>query len=541
MSFFKKNISKNFYIFTAGFLLIAYILVFIVITISDQKKIEEYKEKESLSFVTNKAKTLEYFFSTIKNEVVNLSEDKLISTYFTNKALGMSMEYGLKANLLKIDRLLNNVVDNRLFNNKKIYHCMFIINKENQVLARTRKNTELDNINLKSFDTYDSKIYLKKIGDKTEILILKSVIYKEKVEAILVAHINSKVIFDELISKNNSFALKTKSGKTINNIASFENNPNLIEIKIKNTPFTLLGDINLEKEDTLVSKWFVIAIAFLAIPIMIALYYLVLLNNKNIKLLEQIKKSKKEKEQEYLLLQQSKVAAIGEMLNNISHQWRQPLSIISTQSTGLKLSLEIDDNFPKEKQLEILDSINEHTQYLSKTIDDFRSFFKGNSNDINEFNIVDMFNRLNALTKDSLSSNYIKVEYDIEDLRIRKNENLIIQALINILNNAKDAIVEKNIDFDERFLFITAKKSKNKLIIKIQDTGGGLKEEHLNRVFEPYFTTKHQSIGTGIGLYMTNQIITKHFKGTIHVQNHFLKINDKELKGAEFIISLSLD
>ena len=248
-----------------------------------------------------------------------------------------------------------------------------------------------------------------------------------------------------------------------------------------------------------------------------------------------------QKSDEKMLITQSKVAAVGEMLGNISHQWRQPLSVISTHATGLKLRLEIEDELKKEDIIDSLENINKQVQYLSKTIDDFRNFFKGDTNDIQEFSLKDAFIKLEELTKDSLNNNYIKYNTKIEDITLKLNENLFVQALINIFNNAKDAMVYNREDSEDRFLFIETKVINKSLEILIKDTGGGVPSNIIEKIFDPYFTTKHSSVGTGIGLYMTNQIITKQFHGKISVSNIKVENNDKSLSGAEFKIIIPLD
>ncbi len=247
-----------------------------------------------------------------------------------------------------------------------------------------------------------------------------------------------------------------------------------------------------------------------------------------------------QKSDEKMLIIQSKVAAVGEMLGNISHQWRQPLSIISTYSTGLKLRLEIEGALSKEDISDSMENINKQVQYLSKTIDDFRNFFKGDTNDIQEISLQDTFSKLEQLTKDSLHNNFIKYTTKIEDITFKLNENLFIQALINIYNNAKDAMVYNKEDSDDRFLFVEAKVINEELEILIKDTGQGIPLNIMEKIFDPYFTTKHSSIGTGIGLYMTNQIITKQFHGQITVSNIEIENSDKILSGAEFKIILPL-
>ena len=239
--------------------------------------------------------------------------------------------------------------------------------------------------------------------------------------------------------------------------------------------------------------------------------------------------------QQRMIFQQSRTSAVGEMIGNIAHQWRQPLSVISTVATGLKLNLEFDENFDKKEISKNLDKINKHTQHLSNTIDDFRSFFKDNENTVKNTNLKDTIKRVRELTIDSFNNNFIEYAEDVEEISHDYNENIFIQALLNIYNNAKDALSDKKYD---RYFSISIRKNEKGFVLKIKDNGGGIKNELIEKIFEPYFTTKHESVGTGIGLYMTNQIITKQFKGTIFAHNIEFKHNDKEYKGVEFVISI---
>ena len=252
----------------------------------------------------------------------------------------------------------------------------------------------------------------------------------------------------------------------------------------------------------------------------------------------------KQKKQDKLILQQSRTAAIGEMLENIAHQWRQPLSIITTSATGLKFILEVDPNekVSKDKVLTVLDDINNYAQYLSNTIEDFRSFFKGDMTKITKFNIKDTLGKINNLTKDSFMHNFIHLidNSKDKDIFINNNENILTQALINIYNNAKDALAEYVDDKEKRYFFIDIEQTDDILFIHFKDNAGGIKKNILKQIFDPYFTTKHESIGTGLGLYMTYQIVTKQLNGTIEVQNVTFEYKNQIYKGAEFIIGIPL-
>ena len=232
-------------------------------------------------------------------------------------------------------------------------------------------------------------------------------------------------------------------------------------------------------------------------------------------------------EKDKILYHQSKISSMGEMIENIAHQWRQPLSSISTSATGVILKNEMNI-LNNQELIESMENINKKAQYLSNTIDDFRSFFLSDNSNSNKINIKAIIEKTIALVKDAFTSSYIKLIVNIEDdVFFNCNENLFIQALINILNNSRDVLNEiKELDY-EKYVFIDLINTGTDYFIKITDNGNGIKEENLEKIFIPYFTTKYKSQGTGIGLYMTYQIITKHIKSTIDVKNVEYKYKEK--------------
>lgn len=239
---------------------------------------------------------------------------------------------------------------------------------------------------------------------------------------------------------------------------------------------------------------------------------------------------------EKLLMQQSKMAAMGEVLENIAHQWRQPLSTISSASTGIKLQKEIGV-LNDEMLIESLDIINHSSQFLSKTIDDFRSFFKPEQ-EKQYFNFDDVFEKVKMIVNSKFKTEEIELIKTSDETEILNYSNALIQVLINIFNNSKDAFIENKID--KRFIFVDAFKKDDNLIIKIKDNAGGISSDIIDKVFEPYFTTKHKTHGTGIGLYMCEEIVTKHMLGKIEVQNEEFTFEDTNYKGTLFTIELPL-
>ena len=257
------------------------------------------------------------------------------------------------------------------------------------------------------------------------------------------------------------------------------------------------------------------------------------LENYNHTLQKEICKAKEELiEYENIMKRQSKMAAMGEMLENIAHQWRQPLSAISVLSTGLVLQNEQMD-VSKEKLNNSLNDINEQVQYLSKTIEDFRNFFKPTKKK-NQFYLKDLINTSMKLSKARYNNEKIKFVVNINDIELYTYENELLQVFLNLISNAKDELVKK--DF-KKYIFIDSTLESNYLVMKFKDNAGGIKEEFLSRVFEPYFTTKHNYIGTGIGLYMSQSII-KHMQGCIKVDNCTFEYKEKLHKGACFEIKI---
>ena len=243
------------------------------------------------------------------------------------------------------------------------------------------------------------------------------------------------------------------------------------------------------------------------------------------------------REKDKILDAQSKMASMGEMIGNIAHQWRQPLSVISTGVTGMQAQKEYgvltDEQFDKTCSM-----INENAQYLSKTIDDFKNFIQGNR----EKNIFNLNNNLNSfihLVEGSIKENEIEVILNIDkDIEINGYENELSQCFINIFNNSKDALKEKSIQ--DKLIIISASLENHFVIISVQDNAKGIDPTVIDKVFEPYFTTKHKSQGTGLGLHMTYKLIVNGMHGEISVENKTFSHNSITYTGASFQIKLPI-
>jgi len=236
---------------------------------------------------------------------------------------------------------------------------------------------------------------------------------------------------------------------------------------------------------------------------------------------------------------QSKMVSMGEMIGNIAHQWRQPLSMISTAATGIVVQKEYG-LLDEEKLIDTCNSINKNAQYLSKTIDDFRNFIKGDR--IKKvFNLKDNIDSFLNLVEGSVKTHNIHLIKDIkEKITVDGYENELIQCMINIFNNSKDALNENDKALNDKLIFISTLLENDNAIIIIRDNGGGIDDEILPKIFEPYFTTKHASQGTGLGLHMSYNLIVDGMKGSFEPSNVSYKYNGKDYIGAEFRISIPL-
>jgi len=224
----------------------------------------------------------------------------------------------------------------------------------------------------------------------------------------------------------------------------------------------------------------------------------------------------KRSEQEKLLIQQSKLASMGEMIGNIAHQWRQPLGELS----ALLINLQVKHEFNDLDDAYMLASIQQCVKinsFMSGTISDFQNFFKP-SKEKEVFEISEACERAISILQASLKYHGIEFSFDIsEKMEVLGYPNEFAQALLNILSNAKDVLSEREIN--NPFIRLYLKKGYKYILIVIEDNGGGIANEHMDRIFEPYFTTKYAKQGTGIGLYMTKMIIENNMGGVINVKN----------------------
>jgi len=238
------------------------------------------------------------------------------------------------------------------------------------------------------------------------------------------------------------------------------------------------------------------------------------------------------KRREHILSQNVKMAQMGEMIGNIAHQWRQPLSVITTAASGIRMKKEYAQ-ITDEELYKLLDSIVLNSEHLSSTIDVFRNFIKEKV-ELKEVVIQDRINNALSIIETRMQNEHIKLINSV-DYSSPVKAIIIVgelsQVIINIINNAIDILVKKSDPV--KTIEIDLEQDNQNITITIEDNGGGISEKTMAHIFEPYFTTKHKSVGTGVGLYMSYDIIVNHMKGVLYAKN--------TSKGAKFFIKIPIE
>lgn len=238
--------------------------------------------------------------------------------------------------------------------------------------------------------------------------------------------------------------------------------------------------------------------------------------------------TKKECEQHNkILTQQAKMAAMGEMIGNIAHQWRQPLMELSSILMHTEAKIQVKENITNDEILEVIDKSNHILKYMSSTIDDFRNFFAKDKAKT-EFKISEQIKRTINILKSTLDTKKIKINIIIKhNPYIYGYKNEYSQVLINIISNAKDVLIQRGIE--DAFIEVKVYEKDGFCITEILDNAGGINEKYKDDIFKPFMTFEKKD-GTGIGLFMSKLIIENNMGGTLSA------INEKD--GAKFTITI---
>ena len=266
------------------------------------------------------------------------------------------------------------------------------------------------------------------------------------------------------------------------------------------------------------------------------------LRNLNAHLQEEVDKQIQViREKDAIMYVQSKLASMGEMIQNIAHQWRQPLNSLTLLIQGIKSKYD-NNKLTREiihNQTQLALNI---AQNMSSTIDNFRNFFRLDTG-FEYFNITHAVKDAIEINKPMFDSLKICIDFDDSDeIVLFGSKHALMQILLVLFSNSKDAFIERKIS--EPKCFVTFATEQNYAIIRYYDNAGGIADTLLDKIFEPYFTTKHKSLGTGIGLYMAKEILANHLQGSIEVKNYHFSISQdakqQEYKGALFVLKLRL-
>jgi len=221
-------------------------------------------------------------------------------------------------------------------------------------------------------------------------------------------------------------------------------------------------------------------------------------------------------EEEQFMKQQAKMAVMGEMIGNIAHQWRQPLNALSALNIGLGIKYK-SGGLTFEEMEKFKYKSDNIIQNMSETINDFKNFFQPNK-EKETFHVDEAIDSTIRFISDVYGQHKIKILHAThKDIEINSYKNELMQVLLNIFNNSKDAIIENRVE--NPLVTVTTIQYKKDIIISIQDNAGGIAPDILEHIFEPYFTTKFKSHGTGIGLYMSKMIIEKSMEGSLISEN----------------------
>ncbi|OQX81249.1 MAG: hypothetical protein B6D64_02220 [Bacteroidetes bacterium 4484_276] len=255
------------------------------------------------------------------------------------------------------------------------------------------------------------------------------------------------------------------------------------------------------------------------------------LRTLNIKLKEKVVlEVAKSREKDRVMLVQSKQAAMGEMIGNIAHQWRQPLNDIGLYVQNIQDKYEYGE-LSEDALAQTVEKTMDKLEYMSQTIDDFRNFFRSDKNK-KKFLLKDSIDKTLSLTEAGFKNNFIEINLYLQDnIYITGYPNEFSQAVLNILNNAKDILVERKIEGPQ--VKINLSRQEKNVILTVSDNAGGIDENIIDKIFEPYYTTKGKLTGTGLGLYISKTIIERNMMGSLTVRN----IKD----GAEFKIEFKTD
>ena len=541
-----KYMKVNFTLFTTLYLSI--MLFFSIVSynffISDYVKLENKQNQNNINTILSAINVNISNIQNVTNDyskwdesyefVENVNEDYIYDSFRegTNTLEGLGVDFFVYANLK--EKAVFSQYSNDILKKDKV-------DFERKILSFFKKDTVNTIFKYKSHFLYLIKSEIKKsdkTGNTNGYIYSGKLINNKSISTI--TKVFKKVYLSNSYSNTNDLELKLlfqnkvkvsinhSSSTLVNNIQVFDVNNNYV--------FSIISE---NERDILNNGQKTIVIFNLIIAIF--LFVILFILYKNQRILERLveKKSNELIEKQKVIAQQSKMIAMAEILENIAHQWRQPLSVITTASSGVKLNKEMG-LLTDQDIIESMDTITNSALYLSNTINDFKNFQNKNKKNV-LLCLSKTIEKASSLIEVKLKEQNIKLSHNIQGIKIWGIENELIQVLLNVFNNSIDAFESKEYGADnDKIILVEMQKEDGFIVISIKDNAGGIPEAIIERIFEPYFTTKHKSQGTGIGLYMSFEIITKHMKGEFFVKNRVFTHDENEYEGAEFTIKLPI-
>ncbi len=499
-SFFKKIFLMIVTIFMLGMGILSYSVINIQKkTLLDVMYSKANTTAKSISLVASDAMIVEdYSFIVEYIQKVIDDNDEIVYTLITKKGGGSlyntKKRWSLESKMpIKIARMLhdkaNGKIEQNLYNNEEVYQFSYPV-----VFSGIKWGWISIGYSLKQYNKNMKTIYL-----NSAILILLILFI-----SIILSYFLTKWIVEPILKLN--YAVKDVTHGNFNTTVEISSNDEVAQLaKSFNHMIVELKDSDekLRNMNSILEKRV----------------------NERTKELEELNRGldkrvkdevMKRSDQEQLLIQQSRFAAMGEMIGNIAHQWRQPLNALGLLLQNVENAYEMEmlnEEYIQKtvaKGMLLIDN-------MSKTIDDFRDFFKPNKQ-VEVFEISNAISSTIEIIGASFSNHMISFKKNIdESLCVSGFSNEFAQVMLNILNNAKDELIDKKIA--NKTIYLNVFKENDNIKIEIEDNAGGIKKDIINKVFDPYFTTKDEGKGTGIGLYMSKTIIEHNMGGNLSVKN----------------------
>jgi len=464
--------------------------------------------------------SLDLYFSSLVNgldqKVNNLKVKFKIGKFIINDA------YKLRYNFFELSAATNNKLGRDIIY-KRIKRRILDIKKELFVLDHGGTFKKKIKLNVEGHKNSLQKVTYVKESDDISIESLDIIPKLNQLEDMI------KVIMSETVKRDLNFKNKEtkKMKRVMSKLRSQNKRAPAFFNRLQENIQRILYESNIKlkklKHETDKKKEFYKKLEFILIlvTVMIVMIFGFIMakqiNKSNetlqIKIKDEVRKSR---EKDQAMIHQTKLAQMGEMMSMIAHQWRQPLSAISANSNDLTMKL-ILDNYSKDYFVQKLEKISSLSKHLSETIDDFREFYKEDKEKVEIFYSSVIQSTLDIVLI-SIENKNIKLITDFNSTKkINTYPNELKQVILNLIKNAEDVLLEKNVN--DPYIHIKTYDDEIYSYLEISDNGGGIPVNIIDKIFDPYFSTKTQKDGTGLGLYMSKTIIEEHCKGELKVYN----------------------